>query len=271
MTDIEKSKLMKLKAFFENEGSVAVAFSGGVDSTFLVKVAHEVLGNKMIAITLVANSFPARERNDASDFCKEEGIPQVEIEYDELKIPGFAENPVDRCYLCKKELFGMIKKEALSRGISTVCEGSNMDDTGDYRPGLKAIKEMDIKSPLQIAELTKAEIRNISKEMELPTWDKPSLACLATRFAYGETITKEKLIAVGKGEQLLVELGFKQMRVRIHGTIARIEVYPEDFEKIIKDEIRTLISRKFKEYGFSYVTLDLQGFRSGSMNETIKK
>lgn len=266
MTKVEEEKLNKLKSFFTQAGTAAVAFSGGVDSTFLVKVAHEVLGDKMIAITLVANSFPARERNDATGFCKTEGIPQVEIEYNELDIPGFAENPVDRCYICKKQLFTMIKNEASKRGIATVCEGSNMDDNGDYRPGLKAIKEMDVKSPLQIAELTKQEIRNLSKDYNLPTWNKPSLACLATRFVYGETITKEKLIMVGKAEQLLVNLGFKQMRVRLHGTIARIELLPEDFEKFMQEEIRNKVNSEFKNYGFSYVTLDIQGFRSGSMN-----
>lgn len=262
----EEEKLNSLKTFFTHAKTVAVAFSGGVDSTFLLKVAHEVLGDKAIAITLVANSFPERERSDATKFCKSEGIRQIEIEYNELDIPGFAENPVDRCYICKKQLFTMIKDVAAKNGISIICEGSNMDDNGDYRPGLKAIKEMDIKSPLQLVCLTKQEIRNISKKYNLPTWDKPSLACLATRFVYGENITKEKLIMVGKAEQLLVDLGFKQMRVRLHGKIARIELLPADFEKFMQEEIRSKINDEFKRYGFSYVTLDIQGFRSGSMN-----
>lgn len=270
MTQVEELKFNKLKDFFTQAGSAAIAFSGGVDSTFLAKVAHDVLGDKMIAITLVANSFPTRERNDATAFCKSEGIPQIEISYNELDIPGFAENPKDRCYICKKELFKMVKEAAASKGINTVCEGSNMDDTGDYRPGLKAIKEMDVKSPLQVAGLTKAEIRNLSKTLNLPTWDKPSLACLATRFVYGETITKEKLVMVGKAEQLLVDLGFKQMRVRIHGNMARIELLPQDFNKFMQEEIRTKVNTELKSYGFSYVTLDIQGFRSGSMNENVK-
>ncbi len=269
MTEIENKKLSQLKDYFINAGKVAIAFSGGVDSTFLAKVAHDTLGDKMLAVTLVSNSFPARERNDATLFCQQEGIPQVEISYNELDIPGFAANPKDRCYICKKALFKMIKETAASKGITIVCEGSNMDDTGDYRPGLKAIKEMDIKSPLQIAALTKNEIRNISKELKLPTWNKPSLACLATRFVYGEEITKEKLIMVGKAEQLLVDLGFTQMRVRLHGNIARIEILPQDFEKIMKPEIRQKVDEEFRKFGFAYVTLDLKGFRSGSMNEVF--
>lgn len=269
MTDLENQKLLKLKEFFSQAGSAVIAFSGGVDSTLLVKVAHDVLADKMLVVTLVSASFPAREKNDASLFCKQEGIPQQEISYNELDIPGFAENPKDRCYICKKELFRMIKNAALSKGITTVCEGSNVDDNGDYRPGLKAIKEMDIKSPLQYAGLTKAEIRNISKELNLPTWNKPGLACLATRFVYGETITKEKLIMVGRAEQLLFDLGFKQMRVRLHGSMARIEILPQDFERFMLPEIRQKVYDEFKNYGFSYVTLDIKGFRSGSMNETM--
>lgn len=269
MNDIEAGKLERLKQYFLQKGSAAIAFSGGVDSTFLVKVAYEVLGNKALAITLVSNSFPERERNAAVEFCKTLGITQVEINYDELEIPGFAENPQDRCYICKKALFKMIQNTAQSKGITTVCEGSNMDDTGDYRPGMRAIKEMGIESPLQYAQLTKQEIRNISKEYNLPTWDKPSLACLATRFVYGETITKEKLIMVGKAEQLLVDLGFSQMRVRLHGNIARIELLPQDFPRFMEDNIRTKVYQQLKSFGFSYVTLDLLGFKSGSMNLNI--
>lgn len=266
MTETEKEKLNSLKNFFQKEGSAAIAFSGGVDSTLLAKVAHDVLGQKMVAVTLVSNSFPAREKDEATAFCQKENIPQIQINYDELAIPHFSENPVDRCYICKKEIFKLILDAASKQGIATVCEGSNIDDTGDYRPGLKAIKELNVKSPLCIAGLTKKEIRSISKDLNLPTWDKPSLACLATRFVYGETITREKLIMVGKAEQLLVDLGFRQMRVRVHGNIARIEVQPEDFEKIMQIKIRSQITEEFQQLGFTYVTLDLQGFRSGSMN-----
>lgn len=266
MTPAEEDKLNKLRDFFKESGNAAIAFSGGVDSTFLAKVAHDVLGDKMVAITLVSTSFPGRERNDACKFCISEGIPQIEIKYNELEIPGFAENPKDRCYICKKEIFSKIINVAKEKGIFTVCEGSNMDDNKDYRPGLKAIKELGVKSPLQIAEFTKQEIRNVSKDLNLPTWDKPSLACLATRFVYGEPITPEKLVMVGKAEQFLFDLGFKQIRVRLHGTIARIELLPQDFEKFMKEEVRTKVAQEFIKYGFTYVTLDILGFRSGSMN-----
>lgn len=267
MTQEEKGKLRKLQDFFSQAGSAAVAYSGGVDSTLLVKVAHEVLKDKMAAISLVSKNYPSREREQAVEFCRSQNIPYIEIEYDELAIPGFSQNPLDRCYLCKRELFTMIRKTAAQKGLITVCEGSNMDDMGDYRPGLRAIKEMEIKSPLQIAGLTKQEIRSISRDYNLPTWNKPSMACLATRIAYGQTITREKLEMVGKAEQILVDLGFNQVRVRLHGDVARIELLPQDFGRFMEDEVRTKVAGQLKSIGFSYVTLDLQGFRSGSMNE----
>lgn len=263
-------KKAALEAYLENLGSVVVAFSGGVDSTFLVKVAHDVLGERMMAVTATAPSFPERERKAAAEFCETEGIRHLETAHDELDIPGFAENPKNRCYLCKHGLFTMLKNIASEQGFAFVAEGSNMDDLGDYRPGLQAIQELDIRSPLREAGLTKQDIRDLSKEMGLPTWDKPSFACLASRFAYGEKITAGRLDMVGKAEQLLVDLGFRQMRVRIHdGSIARIEVLPADFGKIMEPPVREKIVRQFKAFGFTYVTLDLQGYRTGSMNETL--
>lgn len=269
MTDIERQKLTKLKEYFQNLGNAAIAFSGGIDSTLLAKVCHDVLGNKMIAITLVSNSFPASERHETEVFCAKENITHLEIMYDELLIPGFRENSTDRCYHCKKALFTMIKSEAAKRGICNVCEGSNADDLGVYRPGLQAVKEMGVKSPLAAAGLKKSEIRNISKEIGISSWDKPSMACLATRFPYGEEITKEKLIRAGKAEQLLTELGFRQMRVRSHNDLARIELLPEDFEKFMQPEVREQVNKKFTEFGFVFVTLDIRGFRSGSFDRTL--
>ena len=262
-------KLGLLKEYIASLESVAVAFSGGVDSTLLLKVAHDVLGDKAIAVTAKSVSFPERELNEAKTFCADNNIKQIICESEELEIEGFRDNPRNRCYLCKKELFTKILAIARENNIANVVEGSNLDDLGDYRPGLQAIEELGIKSPLRAAGLSKAEVRELSWELGLKTWDKPSFACLASRFVYGERITPEKLNMVGKAEDLLISLGFKQVRVRIQGDIARIEVLPEDFARIIQDDTRTKIYDTLKNLGFSYVTLDLKGYRTGSMNETL--
>lgn len=263
----EKYKVLQQNLF--QLGSVAVAFSGGVDSTFLLKTAHDVLGDRAIAITAASCSFPERELKEARDFCAQNGIEQVICQSEELDIEGFRQNPKNRCYLCKHELFEKIWDIARERHISAVAEGSNMDDNGDYRPGLIAVKELGVKSPLRESGLTKAEIRQLSKELGLPTWNKQSFACLSSRFVYGETINEEKLGMVDKAEQLLLDLGFYQVRVRIHGTIARIEILPEEFEKLMEKKTREMVYEKLKELGFTYVTLDLRGYRTGSMNETL--
>lgn len=250
-------------------GSAAIAFSGGVDSTYLLKTAHDALGDRAIAVTVESGVFPRRESAEAAEFCKKEGIRQLICKVDELKIDGFRENPRNRCYICKKALFQNILKLAAQKGIAYVAEGSNVDDTKDYRPGLLAVAELGIKSPLREAGLTKQEIRILSRERKLPTWDKPSFACLATRFVYGEPITSEKLFMVEQAEQLLSDYGFMQYRVRMHGDMARIEVLPEDFDRLLCTDIRSGIVEKMEQYGFSYVSVDLKGYRTGSMNETM--
>ena len=268
--DILHEKYMKLKASLAGYGSVAIAFSGGVDSTFLLQAAHEVLGDRAVAVTAAPIFVPSRELEEAQAFCRERGIRQNVISAEELNLDGVRHNPPDRCYLCKKEIFGKMLAVAAREGISVVAEGSNMDDTGDYRPGTMAIQKLKVRSPLLEAGLTKQDIRDLSKELGLSTWDKPSFACLASRFVYGETITDEKLRMVDRAEQLLLELGFRQFRVRIHGNLARIELLPTEIQRAAEEETREKIVSKLKEFGFSYVTLDLAGYRTGSMNEGLR-
>ena len=256
-----------LEAYLRDLGSVAVAFSAGVDSAFLLKAAHDLLGSRAVAITVRSCAFPARELEEAQAFCKAEGIRHVTVPADILSIDRFRENPPDRCYICKKHLLSQIVRAANDLGIGCVAEGSNADDAGDYRPGMRAAAELGVKSPLREAGLSKDEIRKLSKELGLPTWDKPSFACLASRFVYGETITPEQLRAVDRVEQFLLDLGLKQFRARVHGDLARIEVLPEQFDLVMRN--REKIVAECKAVGFAYVTLDLQGFRSGSMNETL--
>jgi pyridinium-3,5-biscarboxylic acid mononucleotide sulfurtransferase len=265
----EQDLLKQLKDSIEKAGSIAVAYSGGVDSTFLLKVAHDVLKDKVIAVTARSSTYPEREFKEASEFTRSAGIRHMVIESEELDLAGFTDNPPDRCYLCKYELFSKIKAVAEKNQIQFIAEGSNIDDLGDYRPGMRAIKELGIISPLKDAGLGKEAIRKLSKQMGLPTWDKPAFACLASRFPYGEKITRQKLAMIDRAEQYLLDLGFIMVRVRHHGDTARIEVGEDERPRFFNLTLMDTIYRKFREIGFAYTALDLKGYRTGSMNETL--
>ncbi|BAV59198.1 ATP-dependent sacrificial sulfur transferase LarE [Candidatus Endomicrobiellum trichonymphae] len=264
-----KQKYEMLKEYISDLANLIVAFSGGTDSTFLLKTAHGVLGNKVIAVTAKSCSFPQRELNETTAFCEKENIRQIICDVEELNIKGFSRNPTNRCYLCKKELFVKIWSVAKDNGIYNVSEGSNIDDDRDYRPGLKAVSEYSVKSPLRHVKLTKDEIRSLSKKLGLPTWNKQSFACLISRLPYGEDITPQRLSMINHAEQLLLDMGLRQVRVRHHRNLARIETDELGFNILMERSQREKVYKQFKEIGFTYVTIDIIGYRTGSMNEML--
>ena len=265
-------KFKSLKKSLKKMGKVLIAFSGGVDSSFLLKVALDTLGkDNVLAVTADSETYPRAELKEASDLARDLGLDGRHriIKTSEFKIKKFSENPPDRCYYCKLELFSKLKRIARENKITYVLDGSNYSDRDDFRPGRKAINKLGVRSPLLESELTKEEIRSLSKKLKLPTWNKPAFACLSSRIPYGENITLEKLNRIEKAESFLRSLGFLQLRVRHHNKIARIELDPKEFKRLMNEDLRKKIYGKLKGLGFSYVTLDLLGYRTGSMNEVL--
>jgi uncharacterized protein len=266
--DLE-TKYKRLLAMIAGRGSAAVAFSGGVDSSFLCYAAVAALGKRAVAVTVVSPMLPQSERAWAARIARQTGIEHIYIEEREID-EDVAANSGRRCYFCKKREFGRIMEEARKRGIDAVLDGSNRDDLSDYRPGLKALEELGVFSPLREAGLGKAEVRELSRRFALPTWDKPAFACLASRIPYGERIDRDKLARVEKAEDCLRSLGFRQFRVRSHGDVARIEVAPEERRRFFEDVLADQVSRALKSHGFLFVALELEGYVMGSLNRILK-
>lgn len=264
-----KDKEIALTEIIKAAGRLAVAFSGGVDSTYLLYKAHEILGDDVIAVTVSSQVLTEEELERTKAFCEKIGVKQEIVDFDVFEVGQFADNPPDRCYHCKRKIFESIKNVAERFGTDKVSDGSNADDEGDYRPGMRAVKELGVISPLKDANLAKKDIRELSRKAELPTWNSPSAACLASRFAYGEKITDEGLVRVASAERFIKSLGFDGIRVRVHGDIARIEASPDDIVKMMQEELRKRISEELRHLGFRYVTMDMDGYRTGSMNEAL--
>jgi len=264
------AKFTHLTEILRQSDQVLVAFSAGVDSTFLLKAAHLALGEGVVALTASSASVPPGELDAARSFAVSLGCQHIVLDSHEIDNPAYAQNPVNRCFFCKDELYKICRDQADKLGIVTIVDGTNLDDLKDHRPGLQAADQWGVRHPLVEAGLTKNEIRRYSHELALPTWDKPSSPCLSSRFPYGTSIDLEKLKKVGACEVFLKELGFREFRVRYHGELARIEVNPNEFDRLFDKTVRDAIVKRFKEVGFKFVSLDLQGFRSGSLNEGLK-
>ncbi len=268
-TDLIDAKLGRLRGIFAPMKTVLVAFSGGVDSTLVLKVAHDTIGDRALALTTTSPTMPDEDCDSAVAMARSIGAHHLIVDSNELEIPGYSANPVNRCYLCKTNLFTVCEAKALELGIEAIVDGLNLDDLHDYRPGMKAAAEQRVRHPLVESELSKAEVRKLSRRLGLRTWDRAASPCLSSRFPYGTTITTEGLEKVARGEKLLHALGFKVARVRYHGDLARVEVEAHEIERMLKPEVRELIDRELKEIGFRFVALDLRGFRSGSLNEGL--
>ena len=262
-------KEQRLREIFRDLGSVIVAYSGGVDSSYVAYVANAELGPRAICITGQSASLPSYQQAEIDRVIDQFGFHHETVQTEELENPGYRANNADRCYFCKDELYSKLEQIATSRGIEHIVDGSTADDLNDFRPGRQAAKQHSVRSPLIEVEMSKAEVRELSRRAGLPTWDKPASPCLSSRIAYGTTVTIERLSKVDRGEEILREFGFKEFRVRHHDTLVRLEIAPAELDRVLRREVIEQLAARFRELGFKYVTLDLQGFRSGSMNEVL--